>query len=289
MLDSHPDISNPGEFDFLIDLLGSNGQAPDPQRYRRWLATHRGFQAMGLAVDPALGYAELMHAFVKQLCRDDKVLTMNVHRHFDRLPGLFPQARYIHLIRDPRDVALSTIGMGWAGNVHSGVNIWAESERSWDRLAASLASDRYMEVRYEVLLENLVEELTKICRFLDVDYSPRMLDYSARSSYTVPDPQLRYQWKRKCTSRELQLVDWKLGGMLLQRKYELSGLPPRKPRLLELLRMAIQDKVYRVRFRIRRYGMVLYLENLVASRARIVSWQASCQSRINRIDVKYLK
>jgi hypothetical protein len=289
MLDGHPHISNPGEFDFLIEQVGRNGQLPDMGRYRRWLSTNRGFQDTGLKLDPCLTYLELIQSFIDQVWRNDKVLTLNMHRHFDRLPWLFPGAHYIHLIRDPRDVARSSIVMGWAGNVYRGVDIWTTAERCWDRLAATLTPARYLEVRYEVLLENVTEELTRICKFLGVDYSPTMLSYPARSTYAAPDAQLRYQWKGQCRPRELQWVDWKLGSTLVQRKYELSGFTPRKPTLLELLSIVMQDKYYRIRFRIRRYGLALYVENLLASRTPLSAWRDSCQKRMNLIDVRFLK
>lgn len=289
MLDSHPRISNPGEFDFLVDELGSNGEPPDMRHYRRWLAIQRGFQSSGLTLDPQLDYEQLMRSFIEQLSRPDKVLTLNIHRHFEWLPGLFPDARYIHLVRDPRDVAHSSIGMGWAGNTYRGVKIWIAAERSWDRLVSSLPANRYLEIRYEVLLENPTEELTRICGFLGVDYSPSMLTYESRSTYAAPDGRLKYQWKQRCRTRELQWVDWELGEMLAQRQYELSGFGPKKPTPVERIKIALQDKAYRIRFRIRRYGLALYLENLLATRACLSEWRDSCQIRMNQIDVKFLK
>jgi len=289
MLDSHPAISNPGEFDFLIDLVGNNGQLPDSGRYRRWLSTNRGFPATGLTIDASLDYRRLIGSFIDQLWQPDRVLTLNMHRHFERIPWLFPEARYIHLIRDPRDVARSSIGMGWAGNVYCGVDIWTTAESSWGRLAATLTPDRFLEVRYEALLENLTEELMRICRFLGVDYSPRMLTYPSRSTYAAPDTQLRYRWKEQCDPRELQWVDWKLGDMLARTGYELGGSEPKRPTPLELLALVTQDKYSRIRFRIRRYGFGLYLQNLLASRANIPTWQDSCQRRMNQIDLKFLK
>jgi hypothetical protein len=289
MLDSHPQISNPGEFDFLIDQVGDNGELPDARQYRRWLSTDRVFLESGLTIDPSLDYRQLIASFIEQLWPKDKILTMNMHHHFERIPWLFPDARYIHLVRDPRDVARSAIGMGWAGNLYRGVDIWTVAERSWERLAATLTPDRYLEVRYEDLLENVSQELTRICRFLALDYSPSMLSYPSRSTYAAPDAQLRYQWKKNCQPRELQLVDWKLGDMLVQRRYELSGFRPQRPTVLELLAIAVQDKHYRARFRMKRYGFALYMENLLASRAQIQSWRDSCQRRLNQIDLKFLK
>ena len=289
MLDAHPQLSNPGEFDFLIERVAGNGQLPDVRQYRRWLSTNRTFQGTGLKVDPSLNYVELIQSFIDQLRRDGRVLTMNMHLHFDRLPVLFPAARYIHLVRDPRDVARSSIGMGWAGNLYRGVDIWATAERCWDRLAATLTPDRYLEVRYETLLQNVSGELARVCGFLGVDYSAKMLTYPSQSTYAAPDAQLTYQWKGRCRPRELQWVDWKLGSMLAERKYEPGGFGAQQPTLLDRLTIAIQDKYYRIRFRIRLYGFSLYLGNLLASRARIPAWQDSCQRRMNQIDVRSLK
>jgi hypothetical protein len=289
MLDSHPQIRNPGEFDFLIDRVGNDGQLPDIDQYRRWLSTHRGFLQASLTVDPHLDYRQLMRSFIDQLWQDKKILTLNMHRHFERIPFLFPGARYIHLTRDPRDVARSSIALGMAGNLYRGVDIWATAERSWDGLVSTLTPDRYLEVRYEVLLENVVEELTRICRFLGLAYSPSMLSYPSRSTYSAPDPKLRYQWKGRCASRELQWVDWKLRDMLVRRNYELSGFGPRKPTPLELVRLRLQDKLYRTRFRIGRYGYGLHLENFLATSLHIPAWRDACQRRMNRIDLKFLK
>lgn len=289
MLDSHPHIRNPGEFDFLIDKVGRDGSTPDMRKYRRWLSTHRGFEETGLRVDPRLDYRQLMHSFLEQLQQPDTVLTMNVHRHFERLPLLFPNARYIHLIRDPRDVARSSFGLGMAGNLYRGVEIWATAERSWDRLAATLTPERFLEVRYEVLLEKVVEELTRICTFLGLEYSPSMLSYPSRSTYAAPDPRLSYQWKRQCGVQELQWVDWKLGSLLQQRNYELSGFGPKKPTLLERAQIRLHDKYYRIRFEVEQYGLRLYLENLLATRLPASSWSDSCQIRINEIDRKFIK
>lgn len=289
MLDSHPHIRNPGEFDFLFDKVQAGGKLPEIKQYRRWLSTHRGFHETGLSIDPRLDYRQLMQSFMEQLSRSDAVLTMNVHRNFERIPWLFPDARYIHLMRDPRDVARSSIGLGMAGNLYRAVDIWTVAERSWDRLAATLTPDRYLEVRYEVLLESVVEELTRICSFLHLSYSPSMLSYPSRSTYSAPDPKLRYQWKTQWGTRDLQLIDWKLGRMLVERKYELSGLPPRKPTLVQRALLRLEDKYNRVRFDIRTYGLSLYLENLLAAGLRIPAWRDSCQIRINQIDLKYLK
>ena len=60
-----------------------------------------------------------------------------LHRHADKALTLLPDAKVIHLMRDPRDVARSAIGMGWAGNVFHGspamvaTEAWAAATTSY--------------------------------------------------------------------------------------------------------------------------------------------------------------
>ena len=289
MLDAHPRIINPGECDFMFDMVGDGGQFPDVSAYRRWLSTNRIFQAKHLKINPNLSYCDLIQSFIRQFARVDTILTMNVHRNFNRIPYIFPNARYIHLLRDPRDVARSCIGMGWAGHVYHAVDIWQSAERSWDQLKPSLNSWQYMEVRYEDVLEDVESGLLKICEFLGQEYSTHMMDYAESSSYSLPDKSLRYQWERKYSKRELQLVEGKIARMMLARKYLLSGHRPVKPGLFEALMLVAKNKNYRVRHQINRYGIRLYVENILASRLGVRPWMDICQKRKNQIDIRFLK
>ena len=289
MLDAHPYITNPGECDFLFDLMDDSGHFPHMETYQHWLSANRIFHDKNLEVNTDLAYPDLMRSFVEQFSHEGAVLTMNIHRHFNRIPFIFPEARYIHLLRDPRDVAKSCIGMGWAGHVYFGVDIWQEAESSWDRLKSSLRDSQYLEIKYEELMRDIGGGLAKICEFMELEYSESMLDYSSRSSYAPPNGKLSYQWKSKYNERELQLVEGKVEQMLLDRKYELSGYPPDKPGLLEAWKLAVQDKKFRVDFQMERYGLGLYLENFLAARLGSRSWKYSCQRRKNQIDLKFLK
>ncbi len=289
MLDSHPNIANPGECDFLFELVGDDGISPDTEVYRNWLGTNRIFLAMGLEFDESHSYCELMESFIAQLSQVDSVLTMNIHRNFHRIPRIFRKARYIHLVRDPRDVARSCIGMGWAGHVYRGVDIWSAAELSWDRLKAGLDPGDYLEVRYEELLCDPVGVLGRICGFLGVSYSDQMLEYPRHSTYSAPDRKLCYQWKKNYRIRELELVDGKVGKMLVSRGYELSGHTAGSPFVLEWAVIEVHNKTYRIRRQIARYGFRLYLESFAASRMGIARWKAVCQARKNAIDIRYLK
>ena len=64
---------------------------------------------------------DLLHDLIGQITRGSEgQISLNVHRNADRAIRIFPQARFIHLLRDPRDVALSAIGMGWTAHSITG-------------------------------------------------------------------------------------------------------------------------------------------------------------------------
>jgi hypothetical protein len=289
MLDSHPNIVNPGECDFLFDMVSDDGDFPEMTSYHHWLSINRIFQAKKLEIDSGLDYPELMDSFLGQFNSAGQTLVLNVHRHFHRIPKVFPDARYIHLLRDPRDVAKSCIGMGWAGHVYYGVDIWRDAELSWNKLKPMLAREQYIEIRYEDLLENVEAGLTEICHFLGLEYTEKMMSYASNSSYALPDKNLSYQWKRSFSPRELQLVEGKVSGMLRERGYESSGYAPAKPGLAERIMLAVNNKKFRFHYQANRYGMKLHLENFLASRLGLVKWQEACQVKMNLADLKFLK
>ncbi len=289
MLGSHPEISSPGECDFLFDLIAEDGKFPAMHDYKDWLSTNRIFREKGLDIDQTLPYPELIQSFIEQLQLNKKVLSINVHRNFSRIPGFFPDAKYIHLLRDPRDVARSCLGMGWVGHPYYGADIYAGAERSWDILQANLESDQYVDVRYEDLILHTVDVLKDLCGFMGVAYSASMMDYVNNSTYGQPDSSLVFQWKRKYTKRELQLVEGKIGELIVSRGYELSDYSPTEPGILEKWKLYLQNKLFRFIFDTRRYGLMFYLEYKLSRKTGLKPWMASCQMKINLIDTQHLK
>lgn len=289
MLNSHPNILNPGECDFLFEKIDDEGNFPDVSSYHEWLSQDRIFQAKELDINKKLTYSELMNSFVQQMERKNEKLSMNLHHNFIRVPSVFPKAKYIHLLRDPRDVARSCIGMGWVGNVYHGVDVWIKAEKSWDDLKENLNSEQYLEVKYENILENFEKELTSICEFIGVEYTNSMLDYAKNSTYELPDKNLSYQWKKKYSKRELQLVESKVSTMLLNRGYELSEHAKYRPSILEVLKLMLENKLFRIKVQIKVYGLALYIKNYLSKKLNILSWQKECKSQMNKIQVKGLK
>jgi hypothetical protein len=60
ILDNHPQVTCPGEFDFIFDLMFDEGRYPDRDQFVRWLATHRIFLDHHLNINADLYYPELV-------------------------------------------------------------------------------------------------------------------------------------------------------------------------------------------------------------------------------------
>lgn len=266
MIDDHPGLSNPGEMDFLFEPPMRSG-APDMDVYAGELALNRVFAGLQLSFTKGLSYEDQVRDFIRQLRKPGRRLTINIHRHFDHIPAIFPNARYVHLLRDPRDAAKSAIGMGWAGNVFHGVDHWIKSERDFERLAAKTPTDRIYRLRNEDLIKAPERELAKLCAFLGVAYDPAMLNYPSHTTYGPPDPALIEQWRRVLTPREIELIESKVRPMMVERGYEPATQNPAGPSLFERAAIRIGNSWGRFRFAATRHGTALTLLEMVAVRA----------------------
>ncbi len=98
------------------------------------------------------------------------------------LATMFPEGRFVHIIRDGRDVAVSLREMWFA----PGRDIASLAAKWRDDIeiarAAGLGDDRYLELRYEALVDDPGAELTRVCEFLSLAYEPAMLGFHERAA-----------------------------------------------------------------------------------------------------------
>src|SRR4029450_6951764 len=102
----------------------------------------------------------------------------------DLLERVFPDARYVHLVRDGRDAALSFFEMrrrprfnvARPRGLASFASHW-RLEVEGARQRGSRLAPRYPELRYEDLVREPETELRRICDFLELEFEPAMLAY----------------------------------------------------------------------------------------------------------------
>jgi hypothetical protein len=291
MLDHHPKLAFFFEFEFSILAMTDDDGWPDLEEYISYIESDRVFLHGRLDIDRDLDYPHLVDSFlVQKRDRDGKPLVgATVHYHFDRLLRIWPDARFIHLVRDGRDVARSIIEMGWAGNMYTAVEHWIHAETLWEEMCASLPEGRRFELRYETLVREPEKTMGGVCDWLGIPYDRAMLSYTDDSTYGAPSTTSIGQWKRKLEPPQVALAECRIGDLLEERGYELSGYP--WPRLSEgqLRRLRIQDRLYRANVRRKRYGWFLQVADLLARRARIRPMRRWTEQKIREIDNKLIR
>jgi hypothetical protein len=92
--------------------------------------------------------------------------------HLQLLQKTFPNAKFVHIIRDPRDYVCS-VKQAWGRNEFRAAERWARTMSVCEGFR-SAKSNSYLEVTYEALTSNPSEVLEKICAFLGIVFEPEM-------------------------------------------------------------------------------------------------------------------
>jgi len=106
-------------------------------------------------------------------------------QRIDILNELFPDAKYIHMIRDGRDVAISFARTPWWHNdIAQNLERWdIEVKQIISSAEKLLNHNQFLQVRYEDFVENPESGLMRICAFLGVEFESPMLDASTYIDY----------------------------------------------------------------------------------------------------------
>ncbi len=199
-LDAHPEIACKGEGRIVDALLPLVGQAVGHYQ-RRVAETAQDNAAAGLPADaPVLDANDAMHlarvAFGLLLARyaGTKAAKCLVERTpdqvmaFDELERLAPGARFIHVVRDGRDEAVAA----WDHNVRTGNEAFAQRYPAFAPFAEAFArnwaeaitrarafgrahAERFLEIKCEHLIDRPTPTISKMCRFLGVDWRENRL------------------------------------------------------------------------------------------------------------------
>jgi hypothetical protein len=205
MLDAHPELAIPFETHFIPKLIaaGENGSpsADDLAEivigHRRWRDFHLEPDELRTAyreLDPP-NAADAIRAFFGLYAEHqgkprwgDK--TPGYVKKMEKLQAVLPEARFVHIIRDGRDVALSVVPRSFGpDSVGKAARNWKRTIREAQRQAPSV--DHYLEVRYEELVLDTENVLRGICEFCELDFHPAMLDYHERAGERLDEKRRR--------------------------------------------------------------------------------------------------
>lgn len=169
-------------------------------------------------------------------------------QHIPLLASLFPESRFVHIIRDGRDVALSFVDQPFGpASVVEAAMMWDQRVRAGRTGGTLLGSDRYMEVRYEDLVAEPQAAAERIAAFVEVPFDDGMLRYFERADQVVratvhsashtnvsrpPTKGLR-DWRTKMSTRDRQFFDVVAGDLLDELGYERGVRAVSLPRRID--------------------------------------------------------
>jgi hypothetical protein len=151
------------------------------------------------------------------------------------LAAMFADAKFIHLIRDGRDVAKSFQRQGWHGPwMHGYTREWLRAVELDMKLGKTPLNKRILRVLYEDLVLHPEATLRRICAFIDEQFEDRMLQWQRKADNAVPVREKKFhsglgkdlspsdvsRWKREMTSREIFVAEALIGTQLSHFGYE---------------------------------------------------------------------
>lgn len=112
--------------------------------------------------------------------------TPNYIQEIKRIRRIFPNAKFIHIIRDGRDVCLSLMRVKWHGDsIIDYARYWKKMVTHGIVDGRALGLENYCEIKYEDLVLNTKKVLRQICLFLGEEYQEEMTTFYKRSTDEV--------------------------------------------------------------------------------------------------------
>ncbi len=305
LLNNHPDVSLGSEGNFVPRLVRQFGAGADLARLevqrevyaafsRSEYVRQRAREGVGLSEEDLLGALEAYRAQGVPL-EWGTVLELMLRPYGPRpqapvfgdkshgyisdvalVRSVFPRVRFIFLVRDPRDQALSA-RTAWGRHPLRSAHLWAGNARKAAEAGLAVAADT-LTVRYEDLTGDPEGELRRVCAFLGVPYVAAMAhlqrpverEKQGRQLKTVVTQQARYRGGLE--PRLMRGVTAITLPYLQGYGYPDEGVT--KERTLSPLRLRLlsfTDGLSTLRFHIRRKGLVTgssyYLKRHLEARA----------------------
>jgi hypothetical protein len=234
MLDAHPQLAIPPETHFIPGACKRCRNSAHPAKsfmeflssHPRWNDWHVDKSTLASAVhsldpfDTRLAINAFYRIYANRFHKPgwgDK--TPGYLLHMPLIYGLFPEAHFIHVIRDCRDVYLSVKDMWWGPDTPDKTALWWKDRICQARKDAS-AIPHYLEIRFDDLVLAPEKTLDKICGFLELKPHTDMLKYYVSAQERISElGESVVRGKRKATAQKHREI------------FRLTSKPPQKSRL----------------------------------------------------------
>jgi hypothetical protein len=144
-------------------------------------------------------------------------------QHLPLIAEVYPGARFVHIVRDGRDVARSLVAQPWGPDTVAGAAEEWRASVDAGRAAAPLLGERLLEVRYEALLSDTAAEVERVYAHVGLEGS---LDVAVAAAGQVANlgPQDGRvgagKWREGWRRRDVRDFDRVAGELLRELGYE---------------------------------------------------------------------
>jgi hypothetical protein len=161
--------------------------------------------------------------------------------YVDLIHRIFPRAKFVHIIRDGRDVALSLLDK-WGHDLHIDIFFaarnWVRRIRQAQNSGAQIGPDLFYQMRYEDLVREPESQLRELCDFLEEPYCPEMAAPHRLARATIregdfhaplrrpPSSDRIERWKLEMSVADQRLFHRVAGRLLAEFGYEVVELGP---------------------------------------------------------------
>lgn len=164
---------------------------------------------------------------------------------FDQILEVFPDAKFIHLVRDYRDNIASSKKLKFRDNVILLAHVWNINNQHIESVKQKHEKQFYF-IKYEDLVSNPEFYVREICNFLDVDFQDNMLNFHIKAqelqaihhskeiSKTHPNllkpinkNQIN-QWKKYISDKELDMIEYIIKELADKYKYQRTESYPKQ-------------------------------------------------------------
>ena len=242
-----------GHFIRLMELLNYYGDLEDDNNLRRLLQDiltipefEKRFKGLSINIDEFMAnleektYSEVVRRFYAEWAYYKNTVrwggkTPDYSLNVDALYQLFPDAKFIHIIRDGRDVASSLFKLGWGPkDSFLAAKHWKDRVTSAMNFGKNVSGKVYMEIRYENLVQNPEQEFERLIDFIEYKEDRKSIidRFNSEISGIIKRDNF-YKWKSKISRRQVKEFERMAGDLLKQLDYEVvfSKLLGKQPKI----------------------------------------------------------
>jgi sulfotransferase family protein len=275
MLDAHPELTIPPETHFVPELIAAaESKDPAPETLLATITGQREWGDFGLdedellerfrAIEP-LNAGDALRAFYSAYAEragkprwgEKTPIYVKSMRKIERA---LPEARFVHVIRDGRDVALSIRDRAVKEHpIDRIAERWVRRITRAREQARHLA--HYEEIRYENLILDTRPTLERVCELFELPWDDALLDYHERSADRLeemkrelpddgkrttlsverrmatharttekPDPRRASRWRESMDRSDRAQFESIAGPLLVELGYQVGDGPGTEPR-----------------------------------------------------------